>query len=145
MKRTFIATALLALGIAASSSAFAQHGNHGSERSEQAHERNYERKDRHEEEKRDKHREKDARKYRGASNHGERYYRDDNRGGGPRHDMRRGQHLSREYRDNRYVVSDWRARRLSAPPRGHHWVQAGNDYVLATIATGIIVQVLLSN
>ena len=73
------------------------------------------------------------------------YYRDDRRGGGPRHDLRRGQRLGHEYRGNRYVVSDWRARRLSAPPRGHQWVHAGNDYVLAAIATGIIAQVFLSN
>jgi Ni/Co efflux regulator RcnB len=58
---------------------------------------------------------------------------------------RRGERLHQEYRSDRYVVSDWRERRLSAPPRGHHWVRAGNDYVLAAIATGIIAQVLLNN
>lgn len=43
------------------------------------------------------------------------------------------------------MVDNWRAHRLSAPPRGYHWVQVGNDYVLAAIATGIIASVLLGN
>jgi Ni/Co efflux regulator RcnB len=73
------------------------------------------------------------------------YRRDDSRGGGPRHDMRRGGKLHKEYRHDRYVVNDWRGRHLSAPPRGYHWVQTGNDYVLAAIATGIIAQVLFAN
>ncbi len=64
---------------------------------------------------------------------------------GPRHDMRRGSRLSSDYRSQQYVVNDWRGHRLSAPPRGQHWVQTGNDYVLVAIATGIIAQVLLNN
>jgi Ni/Co efflux regulator RcnB len=125
MKITLIASALLALSMAASGSAFAQRGDHGAdhnERSSQAHQKN---EDRHD--------------------NAQHYRRDDTHGGGPRHDLRRGQRLSREYRDNRYVVNDWRARRLSAPPRGHQWVRAGNDYVLVAAATGLIAQVLLSN
>jgi Ni/Co efflux regulator RcnB len=35
--------------------------------------------------------------------------------------------------------------RLSAPPRGYHRVQTGSDYVLAGIATGVILQVILDN
>ena len=128
MKTTLIASALFALSVAASGSAFAQRGDHGNDH----HDRN----DRNgHAQQRDNDRHDDARQY----------HRDDQRGGGPRHDMRRGQRLSQEYRSNRYVVSDWRTRRLSAPPRGHHWVRAGNDYVLAAIATGVIAQVLLSN
>jgi Ni/Co efflux regulator RcnB len=42
-------------------------------------------------------------------------------------------------------VDDWRGHRLSAPPRGYHWVQTGGDYVLAAIATGVILQLMLSN
>jgi Ni/Co efflux regulator RcnB len=124
---TFIASALITLSVAASGSAFAQRGDHGNDRNAKAQQHND---DRH-----DNGRNYDARKYR----------RDDNRGGGPRHDLRRGQRLSQEYRNNRYVVSDWRARHLNAPPRGHHWVRAGDDYVLAAIATGVIAQILLSN
>jgi len=41
------------------------------------------------------------------------------------------------------VVNDWRARHLSPPPRGYHWVQTGGDYVLVAIATGVILQLLL--
>jgi Ni/Co efflux regulator RcnB len=56
----------------------------------------------------------------------------------------RGGHIPGEYRNREYVVDDWRAHRLSAPPRGHHWVQVGADYVLVAVATGIIVQLVLS-
>jgi Ni/Co efflux regulator RcnB len=50
-----------------------------------------------------------------------------------------------EYRGYRYVVEDWRGHQLTAPPRGYHWVQAGRDYVLVAIATGVILQLLLNN
>ncbi|MBD8533326.1 MULTISPECIES: RcnB family protein [unclassified Massilia] len=140
MKTKLIASALIALSFA-SGSAFAQRGDHGNDRYD--HDRNG----------RVEHRDNDRRDNGRYDRHdrNDRYYnaqnfrRDDHRGGGPRHDLRRGQRLSQEYRGNRYVVSDWRNRHLSAPPRGHHWVRAGNDYVLAAIATGVIAQVLLSN
>ena len=144
MKTTLIASALMALSMAASGSAFAQRGDHGNDRNDYR-DRNaiahQSQNDRHDSRRDDRH----------DSRHDKRhdkvykYHRDDTRGGGPRHDMRRGQRLSQEYRSNRYVVSDWRERRLNAPPRGHHWVRAGNDYVLAAIATGVIAQVLFSN
>jgi Ni/Co efflux regulator RcnB len=135
MKTKLIASALLALSVAASGSAFAQRGDHGNDRYDN-HDRNgYSQRDNDRNDRNDRHDRYDARQY----------HRDDVRGGGPRHDLRRGQRLSQEYRSNRYVVSDWRARHLSAPPRGHHWVRAGNDYVLAAIATGVIAQVLLNN
>jgi Ni/Co efflux regulator RcnB len=84
-----------------------------------------------------------------------RYDRNDRRGGDWRHDGRgrgagpdhawyRGSRLPPQYRTRQYVVDDWRAHRLSAPPRGYHWVQAGGDYVLVAIATGIIASILLS-
>jgi Ni/Co efflux regulator RcnB len=60
-------------------------------------------------------------------------------------EWRRGGHLPREYRSRQYVVNDWRGHHLSAPPRGQQWVQVGGDYVLASIATGVIVQLLLNN
>jgi Ni/Co efflux regulator RcnB len=160
MKTTMIASVLIALGMAASGSAFAQNGGYGNDhndrgdhdnrgdrgdRMEQGHDREHHDNGRHE-----------GQQWRGDQgrgdqgrgddhrNYAQHYRRDDMRGGGPRHDLRRGQRLSQEYRDNRYVVNDWRARRLNAPPRGQHWVQAGNDYVLAAIATGVITQVFLS-
>jgi Ni/Co efflux regulator RcnB len=63
---------------------------------------------------------------------------------GPDHRFRRGGYLPPEYRGRAYVVNDWRARRLSAPPRGYHWVRDGSDFVLVAIATGLIAQVLLN-
>ena len=71
--------------------------------------------------------------------------RRDERGAGPDHQFRRGGRLPPEYRNNQYVVNDWRGHHLSAPPRGYHWVQTGGDYVLAAIGTGIILQLLLNN
>ena len=67
------------------------------------------------------------------------------RGAGPEHDWYRGSYLPRQYRSRTYVVDDWRAHRLYAPPSGYHWVQSpGGDYVLAAIATGLIAAILLN-
>jgi Ni/Co efflux regulator RcnB len=68
-----------------------------------------------------------------------------NRGAGPNHDFRKGGRLPPQYRSRQYVVNDWRGHNLSAPPRGYHWVQTGGDYVLAAIATGVIMQLFLNN
>lgn len=65
------------------------------------------------------------------------------RGAGPDHNFRKGGRLPPEYRGRYYVVEDWRGHRLSAPPRGYHWVQIGGDYVLVANPTGIIVQIYL--
>lgn len=67
-----------------------------------------------------------------------------NRGAGPDHSFYRGGRLPPQYRGHQYVVDDWRGHRLSAPPRGYHWVQTGGDYVLVAIATGIIASILLN-
>ncbi|MDB5824172.1 MAG: hypothetical protein JWR21_2876 [Herminiimonas sp.] len=69
--------------------------------------------------------------------------RHDERGAGPGHNFYRGQRLPPEYRHRQYVVNDWRSHRLSAPPRGYQWVQAGGDYVLVAIPTGVIFQIHL--
>jgi Ni/Co efflux regulator RcnB len=145
MKNTWIASALIALSLAASGNALAQRddhrGDHRGDRGHQQHgDRHDNRHDRHD--RHDGPRGKAKPHYYGDARY---YHHDDRRGAGPRHDLRRGHHLSREYRHDRYVVRDWRSRHLSAPPRGHHWVRAGNDYVLAAIATGLIAQVLFSN
>ncbi|CAN5789662.1 hypothetical protein BH11PSE8_BH11PSE8_08140 [soil metagenome] len=66
------------------------------------------------------------------------------RGAGPDHRFYRGGYLPPEYRGRQYVVDDWRGHRLSAPPRGYHWVQSGGDYILVAIATGIIASILLN-
>lgn len=70
--------------------------------------------------------------------------RRDERGAGPDHAFYRGARLPGQYRSRQYVVDDWRSHRLSAPPRGYHWVQTGADYVLVAIATGVILQLILS-
>lgn len=71
--------------------------------------------------------------------------RRDERGAGPDHAFHTGARLPQQYRSRQYVVDDWRGHRLSAPPRGYHWVQTGGDYVLVAIATGVIMQLLLNN
>ena len=73
------------------------------------------------------------------------YARQGERGAGPDHQFYRGGRLPPQYRNNQYVVNDWRGHHLSAPPRGYHWVQTGSDYVLVAIATGVILQLLLNN
>ncbi len=72
-------------------------------------------------------------------------YRGHDRAAGPDHAWYRGDRLPAEYNSRYYVVDDWRGHHLSAPPRGYHWVQAGNDYVLAAIATGVIASILLNH
>jgi Ni/Co efflux regulator RcnB len=68
----------------------------------------------------------------------------DERGAGPDHMFRRGQRMPMQYRSSQYVVDDWRGHHLTQPPRGYHWVQSGGDYILVAVATGIILQLLLS-
>lgn len=58
-------------------------------------------------------------------------------------EFHRGRYIPREYRSHNYYVNDWRGHRLSAPPRGHQWVQVGGDYVLIAVATGVIVNLML--
>jgi Ni/Co efflux regulator RcnB len=60
-------------------------------------------------------------------------------GWGPDHNMHRGDRLPSRYRNHQYVVDNYRAHHLSAPPRGHQWVQVGADYLLVAAATGLIV------
>ncbi|MDQ1923770.1 RcnB family protein [Massilia pseudoviolaceinigra] len=147
MHKKALIIALMAVCMGTGSAAFAQsrdyRGEHG-QRSEH-NERNdrYERSDRH-----DRHDRHDRDRH--HDRRGDRY--DSPRGGyqaydhGPsrRHHFRRGAYLDHQYRGSSYVVSDWRSRRLSAPPRGAHWVHANGDYALVAIATGLITQVLLN-
>jgi Ni/Co efflux regulator RcnB len=67
------------------------------------------------------------------------------RGAGPQHAYHRGGRLPSHFHEPQYVVDDWRGHNLSAPPRGYHWVQTGDDYVLVAIATGIILKLILSH
>ena len=90
---------------------------------------------------------RDDRRYDRGQGYGDRRADDrrhSGRGAGPDHSWYRGGRLPPQYRTRQYVVDDWRGHRLSAPPRGYHWVQAGSDYVLVAIATGIIASILLN-
>ncbi len=92
-------------------------------------------------------RERNARDFEYRRDHPQGYggYQRYSRGAGPDHNFYPGARLPLYYRSYQYVVDDWRGHRLSAPPRGYHWVQTGGDYVLVAIATGIILQLLLDN
>jgi Ni/Co efflux regulator RcnB len=144
MKNKMIAKAMIAVMLATSLPAIAQDRGY---RDDRAQERVQERREERREDRRDYREDRrDARRdYREARREDRRDARDARRGAGPRHDLYRGQRLPSHYRNRQYVVDNWRSHRLSAPPRGHHWVQVGNDYVLAAIATGVIATVLLGN
>jgi len=57
----------------------------------------------------------------------------------------RGDRLPDQYRQNQYVVSDWRGHHLRKPPRGQHWVRANDRYVLVAITSGLIMQAILNS
>jgi Ni/Co efflux regulator RcnB len=59
------------------------------------------------------------------------------------HQWARGEQLSAEYRDNRYVVSDWRGRNLRRPGWRQEWVQVNNQLILIKTRTGMIVDVIV--
>ena len=99
---------------------------------------------------------RDARDHRQDNRHSARNdHRDDRRDfRNPRNDrpihahgpaFKRGAYMPREYRNRQYVVVNHRSHRLSAPPRGHQWVQVGADYVLIAVATGLIAHIVLNH
>ncbi len=57
--------------------------------------------------------------------------------------LKRGEQLPQRYRTHHYVVENWRMHRLTEPPPGHQWVQAGKEYALVAIATGVVTEVLV--
>ena len=60
----------------------------------------------------------------------------------PHQQWQRGHVVEPRYRDDRYWVTDWRNRQLSAPPPDHRWLRINGDYVLVAIATGVITTIL---
>jgi Ni/Co efflux regulator RcnB len=58
----------------------------------------------------------------------------------------RGDRVPDQYRSNKqYVVNDWQQRHLRRPPRGYHWVRDdNNNYFLAAVTTGVILDLLLN-
>ncbi|PYE27073.1 Ni/Co efflux regulator RcnB [Rhizobium sp. PP-WC-2G-219] len=51
----------------------------------------------------------------------------------------RGHRLSPAERRRTAEVRDYRRYRLNAPPRGQRWVKVDNDFLLISVATGVIV------
>ncbi|SAI67992.1 Predicted integral membrane protein [Bordetella ansorpii] len=76
----------------------------------------------------------------------ERHYHQAPRYAPPRHYHRwsRGEYVPAPYRGGHYVVTDYRARHLAPPPRGSHWISVGSDYFLIGMATGMVLQSVLS-
>jgi Ni/Co efflux regulator RcnB len=65
---------------------------------------------------------------------------------GAGHHYRRGQRMG--YSDWRSAqrVPDYRRRHLRAPPRGYEWRRTRDgQYILAAVATGVILSIILSN
>ncbi|NHZ36046.1 RcnB family protein [Massilia rubra] len=141
MHKKALIIALMAVCMGTGSAAFAQSRDYRGE-----HDQRSERNERYERGDRDGRRDNDRYDHR----RGDRYdgprggYQGHDRGSSERQHYRRGAYLEHQHRGSSYVVSDWRSRRLSAPPRGSHWVQANGDYLLVAIATGLITQVLLN-
>lgn len=57
--------------------------------------------------------------------------------------LRPGDQLPSEYRQRQFVVNDWRAHRLYAPPPGHQWVQPEPGNYLLIGRNGEIVNMLV--
>jgi len=57
--------------------------------------------------------------------------------------LKRGEQLPPRYRTHHFVVENWKAHRLTEPPPGHQWVQAGSDFAMVAIATGVVQEVLV--
>ena len=51
----------------------------------------------------------------------------------------RGHRLSPAERRHMAQVRDYRYYKLRQPPRGQQWVRSGNDFLLISLATGVIV------
>lgn len=56
----------------------------------------------------------------------------------------KGHRMSSAERRHMREVRDYRRHRLSAPPRGHRWVQVDNDFLLVGITSGIIASIIAS-
>ncbi|CAN5628635.1 hypothetical protein BH11PSE7_BH11PSE7_31720 [soil metagenome] len=136
MKTKSLIPLMLVLALSASTVTFAKdHGNNGRGNGDRGYDNGERRNDRD-----DDHRGPPKRQGRHDNgNH------NGQRGAGPDHSYYKGDRLPVYYRSNQYVVNDWRGHRLSAPPRGYHWVQNGGDYILVAIATGLILNMIINN
>ncbi len=122
MKRALLVTAALAMTLG---STVAQAQSYGYDRGDRREYRQERREDR--------------REYRQDRRDDRREYRQDRRDYSR---WSRGQYLSPQYRQSRYVVHDYGRYRLAPPPRGHQYYRQGNDILLTAIGTGLIGFVL---
>jgi Ni/Co efflux regulator RcnB len=61
------------------------------------------------------------------------------------HQQRRwskGQRLDQSYRRNYIQSRDYGRYRLRQPPRGYQWVRVDNDFILVSVATGLISSII---
>lgn len=63
----------------------------------------------------------------------------------PYYEWNRGQRLPVVYRQREYYVNDWRTYRLYEPPRGYRWVRVNGDYILVSVISNVIAQILLGH
>ncbi|WEX86850.1 RcnB family protein [Sinorhizobium garamanticum] len=56
-----------------------------------------------------------------------------------KHRWARGHRLSAAERRHMAYVRDYRRYKLRTPPRGQQWVRVDNDFLLISLATGVIV------
>ena len=61
----------------------------------------------------------------------------------PYYEWSRGQYLPASYRQRTYYVDNWRSYQLYEPPRGYRWVRVNGDYILVSIVSNVIAQILL--
>ncbi|SDB83015.1 RcnB family protein [Acinetobacter boissieri] len=61
----------------------------------------------------------------------------------PSQDWQRGQPLPPRFQHNDDMVQDWHERGLPPPPRGHRWHYIDGNYVLTSVATGVITSILM--
>jgi len=147
MNKKILISALIAMFVSSGTPAFAQEHEHGNDNGRGQNMQEHRDQGGHDEHNHGNDGAKQATHGNARNDHGNYQvanHAPDDRGAGPRHDMRKGNRLPKEYRGRQYEVSDWRGHHLSQPPRGYHWVQTGGDYVLVAITTGIIMQILLN-
>jgi Ni/Co efflux regulator RcnB len=146
MKRNAAIAAVIALTMATGQLAFAQgNSNHGDRGNRGDNDRRQDNRESKEDRKEDRREAKEFRHDNRDFGRSHNKWRAEGRGVGPGHEYYRGDRLPAEYRHRQYVVNDWRGHHLSAPPSGYQWVQSGNDYILVSIVSGIISQLLLGS
>jgi Ni/Co efflux regulator RcnB len=58
-----------------------------------------------------------------------------------RHTWRRGDRLPPAYRGSQYVIPDVAVYHLRPAPRGYYWIRVDGNAVLASMATGAVIDV----